>query len=115
VLSFDHLSLEVTAARSWLRRLFIRDIEVGDVDIDETFIIDAEPVEGLEALLTRAVKRAALRLASVTQGLHFAVEGASFTIPSDARDEAAAEAVAASVELLEAIAASRDRGPGVYR
>jgi len=115
-LDFEHLSLEVTAARSWLRRLFLKDIEVGDAAFDEAFIIDARPEESLSRLLTSGVRKAALELASVSQELRVDIGGVRFVVgPPDARDALATEAVEAASALLKSIAATRDPTGGAYR
>lgn len=113
-LPFDELRLTPQAERSWLRRLFLRDIEVGREDFDRAFLIDAAPAATLEQLVTDRVQKAALTLLDRVQALTIDRHGATFTQPAEPEADPA-PLVADSLELGQAITAAFAEGRGAYR
>lgn len=115
-LPFDELSLTPQGERSWLRRLFMRDVVIGRDDVDRAFLIDAEPRSRLEELVTERVARASLQLLELTRGLTIRRDGATFlVVDAKLSPEQALELVAAAIELGHAVTDAFFERQGAYR
>lgn len=81
----------------------VRDLEIDDVSFDGMFLIDAEDVEGARALLTRAARRALLKVAEFDIPQLVLQDGRA---ELRWRFEANVKAIVAAVEALGAIRAA---------